>query len=128
MIIDARTVPQGTIVETEVCIIGAGAAGNWFFHSATAQYGLRKLTEDGVVFRSHIDGSEHRLSPERSMEIQRMLDSNITMVLDECTPHPSTHAQTDKSLALSMRWAQRSKDAFVKRPGYGLVGTGTFPT
>src|SRR5471030_2167034 len=53
--------------------------------------GLRKLTEEGVVFRSHIDGSEHRLTPERSMEIQRMLDSNITMVLDECTPHPSTH-------------------------------------
>ena len=84
--------------------------------------GLRKLTEEGVVFRSHIDGSEHRLTPERSMEIQRMLDSNITMVLDECTPHPSTHAQTDKSLALSMRWAARSRDAFVRRPGYGQFG------
>jgi queuine tRNA-ribosyltransferase len=84
--------------------------------------GLRKLTEDGVIFRSHIDGSEHRLTPERSMEIQRMLDSNITMALDECTPHPSTYEQTDKSLALSMRWAARSRDAFVKRPGYGLFG------
>jgi queuine tRNA-ribosyltransferase len=84
--------------------------------------GLRKLTEEGVVFRSHIDGSEHHLTPERSMEIQRMLDSNITMALDECTPHPSTHTQTDKSLALSMRWAVRSRDAFVRRPGYGQFG------
>jgi queuine tRNA-ribosyltransferase len=84
--------------------------------------GLRKLTEDCVIFRSHVDGSEHRLSPERSMEIQRMLDSDITMALDECTPHPSTHARTDKSLGLSMRWAERSKAAFVKRPGYGLFG------
>jgi queuine tRNA-ribosyltransferase len=84
--------------------------------------GLRKLTEDCVIFRSHIDGSEHRLSPERSMEIQRMLDADITMALDECTPHPATHAQTDKSLGLSMRWAERSKTAFVRRPGYGLFG------
>ena len=84
--------------------------------------GLRKLTEEGVIFRSHIDGSEHRLTPERSMDIQRMLDSDITMALDECTPHPSTHEQTEKSLALSMRWAARSKHAFVQRPGYGLFG------
>ncbi len=84
--------------------------------------GLRKLTEEGVIFRSHIDGSEHQLSPERSMEIQHMLDADITMALDECTPHPSTLEQTDKSLALSMRWAVRSKDAFVRRPGYGLFG------
>jgi queuine tRNA-ribosyltransferase len=84
--------------------------------------GLRKLTEDAVIFKSHIDGSEHVLSPERSMDIQRMLDSNITMALDECTPHPATHEQTDKSLALSMRWAARSKAAFRQRPGYGLFG------
>jgi queuine tRNA-ribosyltransferase len=84
--------------------------------------GLRKLTEEGVIFRSHIDGSEHRLTPERSMDIQRMLDSDITMALDECTPHPSTHEQTATSLALSMRWAARSKAAFVARPGYGLFG------
>ncbi len=84
--------------------------------------GLRKLTEDGVIFRSHIDGSEHKLSPERSIDIQRMLDADITMALDECTPHPATYEQTEKSLALSMRWAGRSKDAFVKRPGYGLFG------
>jgi queuine tRNA-ribosyltransferase len=84
--------------------------------------GLRKLTENAVVFKSHIDGSEHILSPERSMDIQRMLDSNITMALDECTPHPATYEQTDKSLALSMRWAERSKAAFRQRPGYGLFG------
>jgi queuine tRNA-ribosyltransferase len=84
--------------------------------------GLRKLTEDGVIFRSHIDGSEHRLSPERSIDIQRMLDADITMTLDECTPHPATREQTETSLALSMRWAARSKAAFVTRPGYGLFG------
>jgi queuine tRNA-ribosyltransferase len=84
--------------------------------------GLRKLTEDGVIFRSHIDGSEHRLSPERSIDIQRMLDADITMALDECTPHPATREQTETSLALSMRWAARSKTAFVTRPGYGLFG------
>lgn len=84
--------------------------------------GLRKLTEEGVIFRSHIDGSEHRLTPERSIDIQRMLDADITMALDECTPHPSTHDQTAKSLALSMRWAGRSKAAFLVRPGYGLFG------
>jgi queuine tRNA-ribosyltransferase len=84
--------------------------------------GLRKLTEDGVIFRSHIDGSEHRLSPERSIDIQRMLDADITMALDECTPHPATREQTETSLGLSMRWAARSKAAFVTRPGYGLFG------
>ncbi len=84
--------------------------------------GLRKLTEDAVIFKSHIDGSEHILSPERSMDIQRMLDADITMALDECTPHPATYDQTDKSLALSMRWAARSKAAFTRRPGYGLFG------
>ena len=84
--------------------------------------GLRKIEEKGVTFRSHIDGSSHFLSPERSVEIQHLLDSNITMVLDECTPHPATHDQALSSMELSMRWAQRSKDGFVKRPGYGLFG------
>jgi queuine tRNA-ribosyltransferase len=84
--------------------------------------GLRKMTEEGVIFRSHIDGSEHRLTPERSIDIQRMLDADITMALDECTPHPATYEQTETSLALSMRWAARSKDAFMRRPGYGLFG------
>jgi queuine tRNA-ribosyltransferase len=84
--------------------------------------GLRKLTEQGVIFKSHIDGSEHNLTPERSIDIQRMLDADITMALDECTPHPATREQTETSLALSMRWAARSKAAFVARPGYGLFG------
>ncbi|EKE76318.1 tRNA guanosine(34) transglycosylase Tgt [Oceanibaculum indicum] len=84
--------------------------------------GLRKIEEKGVTFRSHIDGSVHFLSPERSVEIQHLLDSNITMVLDECTPHPATHEQALSSMELSMRWAQRSKDGFKKRPGYGLFG------
>ena len=90
---------------------------------------LRTLTEDGVTFRSHIDGSAHALSPERSIEIQHLLGSDITMVLDECTAFPATEAQTESSLALSMRWAQRSKDAYEARPGYGLFGIvqgGTF--
>ncbi|MFN3461006.1 MAG: tRNA guanosine(34) transglycosylase Tgt [Oceanibaculum sp.] len=84
--------------------------------------GLRKIEEKGVTFRSHIDGSAYFLSPERSVEIQHLLDSNITMVLDECTPHPATHEQALSSMELSMRWAQRSKNGFVKRPGYGLFG------
>jgi len=73
---------------------------------------LRKLSEDGVTFRSHIDGAKHHLTPERAMEIQRLLDSDIAMVLDECTPHPATHAEAESSMELSMRWAARSKVAF----------------
>lgn len=84
--------------------------------------GLRKLDESGVTFRSHIDGSKHHLTPERSMQIQHLLDSNITMAFDECTPYPATHEQAAASMRLSMRWARRSKDAFVARPGYGLFG------
>jgi queuine tRNA-ribosyltransferase len=84
--------------------------------------GLRELSERGVVFRSHLDGSRHELTPERSIEIQRMLDADISMVLDECTPHPATHEQAAASLGLSMRWAERSKRAFRTRPGYGLFG------
>ncbi len=83
---------------------------------------LRKLTEKGVTFRSHIDGSKHELTPERSMDIQRMLDADITMAFDECTPFPATPEQADESMQLSMRWATRSKDAFVERDGYGLFG------
>ena len=83
---------------------------------------LRKLEESGVTFRSHIDGSYHELTPERSMEIQHLLDSDITMVLDECTPFPATEEQTAESMRLSMRWAERSKAAFQERDGYGLFG------
>jgi queuine tRNA-ribosyltransferase len=84
--------------------------------------GLRKLTEDGVRFRSHVDGSYHDLTPETAMEIQRQLDADITMVLDECTKYPATPGEAADSMRLSMRWAQRCRDAFSDRPGYGLFG------
>ena len=83
---------------------------------------LRDLTEQGVTFRSHLDGTAHNLTPERSMEIQHLLDSNITMCLDECTPHPATHEQAAQSMRMSMRWAKRCKSAFRQREGYALFG------
>jgi queuine tRNA-ribosyltransferase len=83
---------------------------------------LRKMDETGVTFRSHIDGSAHHLTPERSMEIQHLLDATITMVLDECTKFPATHEEAAVSMRLSTRWAKRSRDAFVQREGYGQFG------
>jgi queuine tRNA-ribosyltransferase len=83
---------------------------------------LRKITEEGVRFRSHIDGREMMLSPEESIKIQHKLGADITMVFDECTPFPASHDVADKSMALSLRWAERSKQAFVSRPGHGLFG------
>lgn len=83
---------------------------------------LRDMSEEGVVFRSHVDGSKHNLTPERSMEIQNLLDSNITMAFDECTPHPATHDIASESMRRSMRWAGRCKKAFEEREGYGLFG------
>ena len=84
--------------------------------------GLRKLSEDGVAFSSHVDGKKFFLSPEESMKIQHKLDSNITMCLDECTPFPATYEQAQKSMQMSMRWARRSRNAFVDRDGYGIFG------
>lgn len=83
---------------------------------------LRKLEEDGVTFRSHIDGSCIKLTPERSIQIQHMLNSDITMVLDECTPYPATEGQASESMQLSMRWAERCRISFRQRHGYGLFG------
>ncbi|MBT3238180.1 MAG: tRNA guanosine(34) transglycosylase Tgt [Rhodospirillaceae bacterium] len=83
---------------------------------------LRKMTEKGVTFRSHVDGAMVELTPEKSMDIQRMLDADITMAFDECTPFPATPEQAAESMRLSMRWAERSKEAFSERPGYGLFG------
>lgn len=83
---------------------------------------LRKMTEEAVTFSSHVDGSKHVLSPERSMEIQHLLGSTITMALDECTPFPATEDEARTSMELSMRWAKRSRDAFQQREGYGLFG------
>ncbi|MEO1381060.1 MAG: tRNA guanosine(34) transglycosylase Tgt, partial [Pseudomonadota bacterium] len=79
--------------------------------------GLRKLTEQGVTFKSHIDGSKHELTPERSMEIQRLLGSDIVMCFDECPSLPASDKEVERAMQLSMRWAQRSKDAFGDRPG-----------
>ena len=84
--------------------------------------GLRHLSETGVTFKSHIDGSLHDLSPEISMNIQQKLDATITMAFDECTPYPVSKEEAGVSMALSMRWARRCRDAFVSRPGYGLFG------
>ncbi|MDE2462539.1 MAG: tRNA guanosine(34) transglycosylase Tgt [Alphaproteobacteria bacterium] len=91
---------------------------------------LRKITEEGVSFRSHIDGHEEFLSPERAMAIQNDLGSDIQMVLDECPALPASEDVLEKSLALSMRWAKRSKNAFVRVPGracFGIVQGGTVP-
>jgi queuine tRNA-ribosyltransferase len=83
---------------------------------------LRKLDADGVTFQSHIDGTSHRLTPDRSIEIQHQLDATITMALDECTSFPATPDEARRSMELSMRWAVRSRHGFVRRPGYGLFG------
>lgn len=77
---------------------------------------LRKMSEEGVTFQSHLDGSSHALSPERSIEIQCLLGADIQMVLDECTPFPATHDVAAESMQLSARWAKRSKDAFEIQP------------
>ncbi|PWJ12122.1 tRNA guanosine(34) transglycosylase Tgt [Jannaschia seohaensis] len=83
---------------------------------------LRKLDPDGVTFRSHIDGSRHRLTPERSMEIQRLLGSDIVMAFDECPALPADRARIASSMRLSMEWAARSREAFGDRPGHALFG------
>jgi queuine tRNA-ribosyltransferase len=95
---------------------------------------LRKISEEGVKFQSHIDGHAEFLSPERAMQIQRLLGSDIQMVFDECPALPATHAAIEKSMSLSMRWAKRSKIAFGEqndgeqegRAGFGIVQGGTF--
>jgi queuine tRNA-ribosyltransferase len=84
--------------------------------------GLRTLSEEGVRFASHIDGSRHLLSPETAMAIQAALGSDIVMAFDECTPHPADHATARASMELSMRWAARSRTAFGERPGRALFG------
>ncbi|WP_026757612.1 tRNA guanosine(34) transglycosylase Tgt [Sediminimonas qiaohouensis] len=84
--------------------------------------GLRKLSEEGVRFKSHIDGAVHELTPERSMEVQRQLGSDIVMCFDECPALPATDEAVAESMRLSMRWAARSKAAFGDRPGHALFG------
>jgi queuine tRNA-ribosyltransferase len=101
-------------------------SGGFQIYSLSA---LRKITEDGVSFRSHLDGSSHFLTPEKAIEIQESLGSDIAMVLDECTPYPSTHEYTKESMELTTKWAMRCKRA-KKRDDlalFGIVQGGMYP-
>jgi queuine tRNA-ribosyltransferase len=89
---------------------------------------IRKIREEGATFQSHIDGSKHFLSPERAMEIQRLLGSDIQMQLDQCIEFPHTEKAAVKAMELSLRWAERSRVAFGTQPGrgnFGIVQGGT---
>ncbi len=83
---------------------------------------LRKLNEKGVTFRSHIDGAAYEMSPERSIEIQGLLDADIQMQLDECTALPAKEAEIERAMELSLRWAERCKTAFGNQPGKAMFG------
>lgn len=89
---------------------------------------MRKITEEGVRFSSPVNGEKIMLTPERSMEVQRKLGSDVVMIFDECTPHPATHKESQDSMELSLRWAQRSKDAHGDNPSalFGIVQGGMF--
>ena len=89
---------------------------------------MRKITEEGVQFSSPVNGEKIMLTPERSMEVQRSLNSDVVMVFDECTPYPATHKESKDSMEMSMRWAQRSKDAHGDSPNalFGIVQGGMF--
>jgi queuine tRNA-ribosyltransferase len=92
--------------------------------------GLRKLDEKGVTFKSHVDGSMHHMSPERSIEIQGLLGSDIQMQLDECVALPATPKEIERAMELSLRWAERCKVAFGDQPGkamFGIVQGGDVP-
>jgi len=83
---------------------------------------IRKISDAGVEFSSHLDGTKYFVSPERSIEIQHMLGSDITMIFDECVQYPATFEQAKTAMDRSILWANRSKAAFQKRPGYGIFG------
>ncbi|HEY7750347.1 MAG TPA: tRNA guanosine(34) transglycosylase Tgt [Aestuariivirgaceae bacterium] len=83
---------------------------------------LRKLNENGVVFQSHLDGKRYDLTPERSMEIQRLLGSDIHMQLDECLEYPHTEKEAERAMQLSLTWAARSRERFGNQPGRGCFG------
>ena len=89
---------------------------------------MRKITEEGVRFSSPVNGEKIMLTPERSMEVQRKLGSDVVMIFDECTPYPATHKESQVSMELSLRWAQRSKDAHGDNPSalFGIVQGGMF--
>lgn len=89
---------------------------------------MRKITEEGVRFSSPVNGEKIMLTPERSMEVQRSLNSDVVMVFDECTPYPATHTESKDSMEMSLRWAQRSKDAHGDSPNalFGIIQGGMF--
>lgn len=92
--------------------------------------GLRKLDEQGVTFKSHVDGALHHMSPERSIEIQGLLDSDIQMQLDECVALPASTKEIERAMEMSLRWAERCKVAFGDQPGkamFGIVQGGDIP-
>ena len=92
--------------------------------------GLRKLDEQGVTFKSHVDGSLHHMSPERSIEIQGLLGSDIQMQLDECVALPAEHKEIERAMEMSLRWAERCRVAFGEQPGkamFGIVQGGDVP-
>ncbi len=101
-------------------------SGGFQIYSLSA---LRKITEDGVSFRSHLDGSSHFLTPEKAIEIQESLGSDIAMVLDECTPYPSTYEYTKESMELTNKWAVRCKRTKKKENQalFGIVQGGMYP-
>jgi queuine tRNA-ribosyltransferase len=90
---------------------------------------LRKITEEGVSFNSPVDGARVLLTPEKSMQVQRQLGSDIVMIFDECTPYPATEEQARESMELSLRWAERSKQAHQGNPSalFGIVQGGMYP-
>ena len=90
---------------------------------------MRKITEEGVHFRSPINGSRVFMGPEESMQVQRALGSDIVMIFDECTPYPATEREAEESMSLSLRWAKRSKEAFAENPNalFGIVQGGIYP-
>jgi len=89
---------------------------------------MRKITEEGVRFSSPVNGEKIMLTPERSMEVQRSLGSDVVMIFDECTPYPATHKESKDSMELSLRWAQRSKDAHGDNTSalFGIVQGGMY--
>jgi queuine tRNA-ribosyltransferase len=89
---------------------------------------MRKITEEGVRFSSPVNGEKIMLTPVRSMEVQRSLNSDVVMIFDECTPYPATHKESKDSMELSLRWAQRSKDAHGDSPNalFGIVQGGMY--
>lgn len=89
---------------------------------------MRKITEEGVTFKSPIDGSSVFIDPEKSMQVQRDLGSDVVMIFDECTPYPATEQEAEESMQLSLRWAKRSKQAHGDNPSalFGIVQGGMY--